>query len=170
MTSQNLIATCSQLVASGTTELYLALSTPGGQVMAGLTAFNVLKALPAKIITHNVGNIDSIGNAIFLAGAERFACRHSTFMFHGVGIDIPGGARLEEKNLQESLDSILADQRRIGSIIQSNSTLSADETGKLFREARTKDANAALQIGLVHRIEEFAIPSGAPVVSLVLGG
>jgi hypothetical protein len=57
-----------------------------------------------------MGNIDSIGNAIFLAGKTRKACTHSTFMFHGVGFDIH--QRLEEKNLREGLDSILATQRR----------------------------------------------------------
>lgn len=78
--------------------------------------------------------------------------------------------RFEEKNFREALDSVLADQRRMGEIIQSNSALTADETGQLFREARTKDADAALKAGIVHRIDEFLIPAGAPVVSLVLGG
>ena len=69
--------------------------------MNGLNLYNVLRALPTKLITHNVGNVDSIGNAIFLAGVERYACPHSTFMFHGVGFDAPANSRFEEKNLRE---------------------------------------------------------------------
>jgi ATP-dependent Clp protease, protease subunit len=168
-TTQNLMATCAQLVANGTTEIYLVLSTPGGQVMAGLTVYNFLKGLPVKLITHNVGNIDSIGNAIFLVGEERIACQHSTFMFHGVGFDIQNQTiRLEEKLLRERLNSILADQTRIGAIIQAHTNIDANEAGELFREARTKDANAALAGGIVHRIEELNIPTGAAIVSLVL--
>src|SRR5215470_13970185 len=104
VSAQHLMATCSQLVQQKHTELCLLLSTPGGNVMSGLTLYNTLRALPCKVITHNVGNIDSIGNAIFLAGDERYACQHSTFMFHGVGIDV-GNMRLEEKNTREALNS-----------------------------------------------------------------
>src|SRR5213596_3073309 len=94
-TVQELIATCTQLVTNGYDEIYLMLSTPGGNVAAGITLYNVLRALPVKLITHNVGNVDSIGNAIFLAADERIACPHSTFMFHGVGYDLNGQVRLE---------------------------------------------------------------------------
>jgi hypothetical protein len=47
---------------------YLLLSTPGGSVMNSLNILHVLIGLPFELITHNVGNVDSIGNAIFLAG------------------------------------------------------------------------------------------------------
>ena len=165
--SQQLIAACTQLVQSGTTELYLCLSTPGGQVMAGLAIYNILRGLPASIITHNVGNINSIGNAIFLAGGRRIACPHSTFMFHGVGFE-PGNARLEEKLLRERLDGLVADQIRIGQIIVDNSTINAREARKFFREARTKNANEALARGIVHEISELGVPRGSPIVSLVI--
>lgn len=33
-----------------------------------------------------------------------------TFMFHGVGFDLNQAVRLEEKNLRETLDSLLSDQ------------------------------------------------------------
>ena len=110
--SQQLIAVCTQLVQRGTKEIYLALSTPGGSVTAGLTAYSVLRALPASVLTHNIGNVDSIGNAVFLAGERRIACPHSTFMFHGVAFDMPAGARADERFLKERLAAIGADQRR----------------------------------------------------------
>jgi len=148
-------------------EVYLMLSTPGGSVMNGLNLYNVLRALPFKLITHNVGNVDSIGNAIFLAGIERYACPHSTFMFHGVGFDIKAGLRLEEKSCRESLDAILQDQRRIGSIIRERTNLNDGKIRNLFREARTKDADYAKSVGIVHDIRDVKIPPGNPVISLV---
>src|SRR5579859_6334737 len=63
-------------------EVYLMISTPGGSVMHGMNLYNVMRAMPFRLTTHNVGNVDSIGNAVFLAGEQRFACPHSTFMFH----------------------------------------------------------------------------------------
>ena len=165
-TSQQLISTCTQLVNAGHDEIFILISTPGGNVMSGITIYNTLRALPCKITTHNVGNIDSIGNAIFLAGEDRFACKHSTFMFHGVGIQM--NANIEEKAARELVDSILANQKRIGDIIQERTQIPAGEVGELFREARTKDADAALAAGIVMEIAEVAIPKGVPIVSLVL--
>lgn len=165
-TTEHLIAVLAKLANDGETEVYLLLSTPGGNVMNGMNVYNVMRAMPYKITTHNVGNVDSIGNAIFLAGEERFACPHSTFMFHGVGFDIQN-LRLEQKNLQESLDALLRDQERIGNILRERSQLNAGEVADLFREARTKDAAFALEKGLVSDIRDVNIPTGAPVISLV---
>ena len=87
-TTQNLMTVVAQKLTAGTDHFYVLLSTPGGQVTSGLTVYNFLRSIPAKVTMHNIGNVDSIGNAIFLAADERFACAHSTFMFHGVGFDV----------------------------------------------------------------------------------
>lgn len=166
-TTESLIATLSTLANQQVKEVYLLLSTPGGQVMCGMNLYNVLKAMPFKLVTHNVGNVDSIGNAIFLAGNPRYACPHSTFMFHGVGFDVDQRARLEEKNLRERLDSILSDQKRIGSIIRERTKLTEIEVESLFREAQTKDAAFAVGCGIVDEIRDVQIPPGGPVISLV---
>ena len=166
-TTESLIAVMADQANKGVKEVYLMLSSPGGSVMNGLNLYNVLKGMPFKLITHNVGNVDSIGNAVFLAGAERYACPHSTFMFHGVGFDTQPGQRLEEKFLRESLDSLLADQRRIGSIIGQHTNLDEGQISDLFREARTKDADFAKSVGIVHDIRDVKIPPGNPIISLV---
>jgi ATP-dependent Clp protease, protease subunit len=165
-TTENLIAVLAQQANQKVDHIYLLLSTPGGSVMHGLNLYNVMRAMPYKITTHNVGNVDSIGNVIFLAGEERFACAHSTFMFHGVGMDV-AAHRLEEKNLQEILDSVLRDQERMGNILRERSQLNAGEISDLFREARTKDAAFAFEKGLISDIRDVNIPAGAPVLSLV---
>lgn len=149
----------------GVQEVHLLLSTPGGSVMSGMNLYNVLRALPFKLVTHNVGNVDSIGNAVFLAGEDRYACPHSTFMFHGVGFD--GSGRLDEKLLRERLDGVLADQKRIASIIEERSNLTPEQIEPLFREAQTKDATYAVGAGIVHEIKDVEITAGAPVITLV---
>jgi ATP-dependent Clp protease protease subunit len=164
-TVQQVIATCSQLVNQGHDEIYFLLSTPGGNVVSGVTLYNVLRALPAKIIMHNVGNVDSIGNAVFLAADERYTCEHASFMFHGVGIPINN--HMEEKSARALVGDILDSQLRIGRIIEARTNIKPNDVRKLFREARTKDANAALADGIVGGIQDVTIPPGAPVVSLV---
>jgi ATP-dependent Clp protease, protease subunit len=166
-TTESLIAVMANCANQGVKEVYVMLSTPGGVVMNGLNLYNVLRAMPFKIITHNVGNVDSIGNAVFLAGVDRYACPHSTFMFHGVGLNAQPNTRLEEKSTREALNGILADQKRIGSIIRERTKLSEPDIEALFREAQTKDAAFAAGCGIVHDIRDFQIPPGSTVVSLV---
>jgi ATP-dependent protease ClpP protease subunit len=96
LTVQHFMSACGNLITQGHDELYLCISTPGGQIASGITLYNFLRSLPVKVATHNMGNIDSIGNAIFLAGEHRRACQHSTFMFHGAAFDVPASTHLEE--------------------------------------------------------------------------
>ncbi|OFV92177.1 MAG: hypothetical protein A3G76_17020 [Acidobacteria bacterium RIFCSPLOWO2_12_FULL_65_11] len=166
-TAESLIALLATLANQKVPHVYLMLSTPGGAVMSGLNIYNVLRGLPFELTVHNVGNVDSIGNAIFLAGSKRYACPHSTFMFHGVGFDIQSPIRLEEKFLRERLDSLDADQRRIGQIIEERTQLGGEQVNRLFLEAQTKDATFAVGCGIVHEIRDVQIPPGGPVVSLV---
>lgn len=166
-TTESLIAVMADLANRGVKEVYLMLSSPGGTVMNGINLYNFLKAVPFKLITHNVGNVDSIGNAIFLAGKERYASPHSTFMFHGVGFNASQGQRFEEKDLRERLDGVLADQRRIASIIAQHTQLSEDEVAGFFREGQTKDAAYAVSFGIVQEIRDVQIPPGIPIISLI---
>ena len=166
-TVETLIQALSNLSQQQIPEVYLALSTPGGQVGAGITLYNFLKSLSLKLIIHNIGNVDSIGNAVFLAAEHRVACANATFMFHGVGFDQQAGGRYEEKQLREMLDGILSDQARIGQIIANRTAIPQDEIQGLFREQQTKTAEFARDRGIVHEIAEFDLPSGAPVISFV---
>jgi len=166
-TTESLIGLLSEQVNRGVKDVYLMLSTPGGSVMHGMNLYNVLRGMPLHLTTHNVGNVDSIGNAVFLAGEKRYACKHSTFMFHGVGFDLPQQSRLEEKMLKERLDSLLSDQRRIGSIIEERTKIERNAIDELFREAQTKDSDFAINCGIVHEIRDVKIPEGGPVYSLV---
>jgi ATP-dependent Clp protease protease subunit len=166
-TTESLIALLTNLVNQGVREIYLMMSTPGGSVMNGMNIYNVLRGLPIVLTTHNVGNVDSIGNAIFLAGERRYACPQSTFMFHGVGFDVPAGGRLEEKFLRERLRSLLSDHKRIGVIIEERTRLNKRQVSGLFREAQTKDSAFAVGCGIVHEVKDVQIPAGVPVYSLV---
>jgi ATP-dependent Clp protease protease subunit len=166
-TTEALIALISEQVNIGVKNVHLLMSTPGGSVMNGMNLYNFLRALPLELTTHNIGNVDSIGNAVFLAGARRYACANSTFMFHGVGIDLNGPLRLEEKLLQEKLDAVLADQKRIGAVIEERTRIEKDAIADLFHEAKTKDAAFAARYGIIDEIRNVKIPPGGPIRALV---
>jgi ATP-dependent protease ClpP protease subunit len=145
--------------------LIMAMNCPGGNVVSGIAVYNAMIAMPYPIVTHNIGNVDSIANVIFLGGAERYACPGSTFMFHGVGFNGNANERLEEINLRAKLDSILADHKRIAEILshRTGGTLTVREGANLFKEQRTRNAQWAVDKGIVAAVRDFTLPSGANV-------
>ena len=138
--------------------------------MQGINAYNIMRAMPFKLITYNVGNVNSIGNVLFLAGEERYACETSSFMFHGVGFDVNGTTRFEEKHLRERLDGILNDQKLIGDIIRNRTNINAKEVKALFRQAATKGTAYAIEKGIISEVRPFVVPQGATFLQLVFKG
>ena len=166
LTTQHLAAASFDQVAQGATHLYYLFSTPGGLVDPGISVYNILKGLPVETTMHNVGAVESIGNAVFLAGKNRFASPHSTFMFHGVGFD-PAQQRLEEKFLRERLDSVQALQRKIGGVLKDRTTLKDEEIDELFVEENNRDTDFAMGKGIITEVKDVAIPKGARTIQLV---
>jgi ATP-dependent Clp protease protease subunit len=78
LTSEIHQAACNTLTAylvdlhvAGATKLTIAISSPGGNVVNGITMYNTIKSMPYEINTHNISNFDSIANVIFLVGKKK---------------------------------------------------------------------------------------------------
>jgi ATP-dependent Clp protease protease subunit len=162
-----LVAYLLDLHAAGATSVTIAISSPGGNVINGITVFNAMQAVNYKLTTHNIGNVDSIANIIFLGGQNRFSNENATFMFHSVSFEGNANERLEEKNLLEKLDVIRAEHNRISSIISTRSGLSQRACINLFKRQATLDAQWAVKNGIVNGISEFKIPAHGNVKYLV---
>jgi ATP-dependent Clp protease, protease subunit len=166
-TTEVLLGNVASLISQGFRNIHLLLSTPGGSVQHGITMYNLLRGMPIELTTHNVGNVDSIGTVVFLAGTIRRACPQATFMQHGVAAGIPGPAQFFEKNLQETLASVQADQGRIADIYKDRAGIDKTDAEKLFLGETRMTAVDAKARGLVHEISEVSIPYGSPVLQLV---
>ncbi len=147
-------------------ELHLMLSTPGGHVNEGIALYNMLRALPLKLTTYNVGSVNSIGIVVFLAGSTRYANRTSSFMFHGVGLDVVN-ARFEEKQMMERLDSLRNDQSLIAEIITRRTRISDLKTKDLFLQADFIRAVEAKPLGIIDEIRDASVPKGVKFLQLV---
>jgi len=139
--------------------LYFLFSSPGGDVRAGITFYNFLKALPCEIIMHNNGSIDSIGNIIFLAAKKenRIACPHSSFLFHGVSLNM-GQMQLSLNKIQEFTSYIKQDEEKIAGIIVDNTLITKEEIKNLFFSGEVKDVNFAFDKGIINHIKNASIP------------
>jgi len=159
----NLLAT---RVTQGENEFYLLFSSPGGNVTDGIALHNFIRALPAKIIMHNIGHVDSIGNMIFLAAEERYSNPHSSFLFHKVSIGVPLQSQWDEKTLKEKSISLRADQQIIANIISEKTKLGVEEAMAMFYEEKTMMAEDAKITGIVRDVKQASIPEGAEIISL----
>lgn len=88
-------------------------------------------------------------------------------MFHGVAFNHTSPVKVDQRYGQEMLNGILADQKRIGSIIVERTRISAAQAEDLFKEAGTKDSAYAASMGIVTDVRDVNIPSGSPIFSLV---
>jgi len=162
--TDRVIAALIDALGKGTCEVHLMISTTGGGIMNGMTLFNFLRQFPVSLTTYNIGNVDSVGNVIFLAGERRIAAPQSTFMFHGVAYNLTGPMNLAEPNLIEMLGVVQADQNRMADVIAQRTQIARDDAAHLFSRAATKTAAEALSLGIIHEIAAPIIPPNASVV------
>src|SRR5882724_9983921 len=104
---QTIMAACADAIRQfNPRRLYLSFSSTGGEIAAGIGLYNFLKALPVRVVTHNVGSVVSIAVVIFLAGEERYAVPTSTFLFHGAHIGIAQPANFSIFQLRELVSGL----------------------------------------------------------------
>jgi ATP-dependent Clp protease protease subunit len=150
-----------QKINAKTERIHILISSPGGSVFHGMSMFNYLKGAPTEIYTYNFGSVDSIGVVIFCAGSMRFSVPHARFLIHGVKMNINGNVSFDEKQLEETLKSVIIDQSNIARII-------ADTTGKALYKIEedmnnrtTLNPTEAKDYGLVHEIKSVLFPADA---------
>jgi ATP-dependent Clp protease, protease subunit len=150
----------------GAKKMGLLISTPGGDVFHGLSAYNFLKGVPLEITTHNFGSADSIGVVLFCAGTKRLSVPHARFLLHGVMCNFQGPVSLEEKQLEERLKGLQIDMGNIASIIAD--TVKKDKQAVLddMLNRTTLYPEEAINYGLVHDIRSELFEPGAEVISI----
>ena len=159
-----LINQVQNLVGEGVSIINLLISSPGGNVYAGLMAYNFLKGCPAKIVTHNINTCDSIAGVIYAAGDRRLSVPHGRFLLHGPRVGFTANASFSETELEERLATLKNDMDNIAGVL-------ADATGKgesiihqNMRRGLTLEPEKAVEYGLVHEIQEELYPTGARVI------
>lgn len=164
-TTQNLLNIMGNCVNQRITEVHLLISTGGGSIMHGVNAYNVLRGMPFKLVTHNVANVDSIGSALFLAGDERYACPSATFMFHGVAYTAPNVA-FDIRLAKARLAGLQADETRLVNVVEAHTNMTVQQVRRLYQGWRTMDAAEAVKVGLAHDIRDVVIPNTAQVATV----
>jgi ATP-dependent protease ClpP protease subunit len=148
--------------------LYFLFSSPGGDVNAGVAIYTFLRSLPVpRLVMHNTATIDSVANVIFHAADERYAAPHSTFHFHGVGINLPGAnPSLNHSQIRELQSQVAALETKIASILSSRCQLTIADLQNLFLHGQSVDTAFALQKGVIQAVNQPQIPPNTKFYSL----
>ncbi len=162
-----LMAICSDVIVQHKPDiLYFLFASGGGGVTPGIALHNFLRSLPVKVVMHNMGIIDSIATVIFLAGEERFASPHSSFLFHGVELTFSQQTSLSTSKLAEHSSQLKQDERKIANIYLERSTLTDSEIFELFKQGESKDPAFAVEKKIVHEIKNPSIPKDPILISV----
>jgi ATP-dependent protease ClpP protease subunit len=147
-------------------DIYLIISSGGGNVFEGLSLASFMKTLPVQITTHNIGQTDSIANVIFAAGVKRYANAQSSFLFHGVTMHYEH-QDLIESQLQEQYIQVKRLRENIASAFASYTGLSiADAQALMVSGATILSAQEALGKAVIHEIRDAIIPPGSQVIAI----
>ncbi len=150
----------------GAKKMGLLISTPGGDVFHGLSAYNFLKGIPLEITTHNFGSADSIGVVLFCAGARRLSVPHARFLLHGVQCNFNQPVSLEEKQLEERLKGLQIDMGNIARIIADTVKKDKQQVLNDMLNRTTLYPEQAVDYGLVHEIKSELFEPGTEVISI----
>lgn len=162
----SLMQTIQNLLQQETGKIILLISSPGGQVAAGLSLYNFLKGIPIQIDTHNYGSVDSIAIVVFCAGQKRYCVPNARFLMHGIGFDIPQPTRFEEKQLEEKIKDLKMDKANIVKVISENCKKSEEEISDDIHEVKVLNPEEAKNYGLVHEIKKELFPKGSQVITI----
>ncbi len=166
VTVNALMSAIDQKMKQGTDKFIILVSSPGGSVIHGLSAYNYLKGLPASITTHNFGSVDSIGIVLYCAGSRRLSVPQARFLFHGVNVQFRGEQNLEEKVLEERLKGLRVDMENIARVIAANSGKNAKDITDAMIEGTMLYPEEAKSWGLVHEIKSELFEVGSEVIAI----
>ena len=161
-----LMSAVDQKMKQGIKDFILLISSPGGSVIHGLSAYNYLKGLPASITTHNFGSVDSIGIVLYCAGSRRLSVPQARFLFHGVNVQFKGEQNLDEKLLEERLNGLRIDMENIAKVIATNTGKSAKDITDAMINRITLNPEEAQSWGLVHEIKSELFEAGSEVIAI----
>jgi ATP-dependent Clp protease protease subunit len=140
---------CLKALGSGATQINLHISSPGGELLAGFTAYHFLKSLPVPVYTHNLSNVESIATVIYLAGTDRRVNPGSRFLLHPLQWGFTNNSA-DHGRIAEWVRSLDDDMKRFINILNAETKNSGTDWSDKIENASFIDADKAISCGLAH--------------------
>lgn len=168
-TTNRLIEEVSKGFNEGEKELTLLFNTPGGRVSNGITTHNFLKTLKMKKIFWNIGNIDSIGVMMFLAGDERYCMPHSRFLLHDIGRTVfQAPITFTQEQIELWIKGMEQDRNAIASLIAERISQSKEKIIEMMKRGEILTTEEAKNLNFIQKSEKkLEIPQGIKMITIV---
>ncbi len=163
---KKLMAALEQKLKEGRERFVIFVSSPGGSVFPGISAYNFLKGIPAEVLTYNFGSVDSAAICLFCAGAKRLCVPHGRFLIHGIGFSTSADTRFDEKSLGEHMTRLKNERETICRIIADNTGKKLEDVEQDMFNGITLTADQAKDYGLVHEVKSELFEKQAEVISI----
>lgn len=164
--ANTLMNTVENLINSGVKEILLLISSPGGDVLSGISIYNFLKGAPIKVDTCNFGSVDSIASVIYCAGENRYSVSNARFLIHGITFGVSANSGFEEKKLEEIIGGLKVDRENMAKIIADNCQKSQDEIQKMMFKGVTHNPEEAKKMGLTTEIRDNLFSAGEKIIGI----
>lgn len=162
-----LIDTVTSELSKGNNNFRILISSPGGYVDPGLSAFNFLRGIPAKIETVNFGSVDSISTVLFCAGTQRISVPNARFLIHDIFRITPQQpVNLSETQLIEWLEGLRIDRKNIAKVIAQTCKKPVEEIESVMKGGKIFNPIEAQRFGLVTEIKQEFLQKGEAVITL----
>lgn len=163
---KNLIAVVSQAINDEVKELTMLFNSPGGSVPSGITARNFLQVTQLKKIFWNIGNIDSIGVPIFLAGDERYCVPHARFLLHDIKRMFNGQSMLSETDISIMVPTMQQDRNAIANLIGESTGQKSETIISMMKQGTILSSKEARRLGFIQEEKRFQLPANAKLVTI----
>lgn len=163
-----LLQAITERVGKGARSILLALSSPGGQIYWGVTAYNFLRGLGVEVITHNAGQVDSIAGVIYCAGDRRLSVTQGRFLIHGISITFMGNNPVKsEKDLQDQLKTLEQDRDTVASILSLRTGTDIEQVRQDMLDGRIMTTDEAAKYGFVNEIKDEIFDPAQEIVQII---
>lgn len=105
------------------------ISSPGGDVTAGLALYDVISMLESEVITVAMGMVASMGTILYLAGKKRYILPSSQLMIHDPSYGNGDFSYCKPDELQQKVNKLKETGGKLSKII-------AEKTGKPLKEVQ----------------------------------
>jgi len=139
----------------------LAIACGGGDVISGCAAYNGLKSLPVKFITHNIGAVDSAAILIFMVGQERYANAFSGFLFHQIAWNFAAKDNIPITTLHDASEWMHAYEKLMSELVSAKTKMTHQKTVELMRDGTLLTPAEAKSFGVIDDIREHSTPQNA---------
>ena len=133
-------------------DIFLYINSPGGSVTAGMAIYDTMQYIKCDVNTICIGMAASMGAFLLAGGAKgkRFALPNAEVMIH----QPLGCTKGQATEMEIACKHILKTKEKLTRIIAENCGRSYDECLADMERDNWKDANEALEYGLIDKIIE----------------